>query len=284
MSVLLSLFLGLVQGITEFLPISRSGHVSILQNLFGLDYSDWDYPLLAALLRLASIVSICVVYKDEVRAMVSDGVDFLRRRGDSGSDEPIIMKPPARALLFVFIGTIPMVLAVFFIGIFSRLAENTGFVGFSMLITGSLVFVSSKYIKKGKMTEKTMSITDAFIIGLAQSVAVLIPGLSRCATGISVGRARGLSGGFAIRFSILLTVPVMFGHTIVSLYMAVSRDIDSFSDFFVYIVGFVVAAIAGFFTIQTLRRMMAKDSFGNFAYYAWGIGALALILSFVLGS
>jgi undecaprenyl-diphosphatase len=158
-----------------------------------------------------------------------------------------------------------------------RLFLNIGFIGFALLITGGLLYVSDKHIQRGNKTEKTMTVVDALIIGLAQAVAIL-PGLSRSGTTIVVGLSRGLSGGFAVRFSLLLSIPAVFGATVVTLFTAI-RDGADFSLLPIYLAGFVVAVIVGFFTIQVIRRLVSKGGFGKFAYYCWGIGALTLILS-----
>ena len=280
MTILMSLFLGLVQGITEFLPVSSSGHLSILQNLLNLDYSEEYNLLFEVLLHLGTLISVCVAYRIELKAMISDGLEFLRMRRESDLDEPIVLKPSARALLFVLIGTIPLFITLIFTRGISRLFLNTGFIGFALLITGGLIFVSDKYVKRGNRTEKTMTFMDAIVIGLAQAVAVL-PGLSRSGTTISVGLARGLSGSFAVRFSLLLSIPAVLGATVVTLFKAIRGGID-FSLLPIYLVGFVVATVVGFFTIQILRRLMTKGGFGKIAYYCWGVGVLTLILSIAL--
>lgn len=280
MPLLLSLFLGLVQGITEFLPISSSGHISILQNLLNVGYSENDHLLFEVLLHLGTLISICVVYRAELKTMVSDGIEFLRMRNDSDTDEPVTLKPPARALLFVLVGSLPLVLAVVFSGFISQLHSSTFFIGIALIITGGLLFVSDKYIQQGNKTEKTMTVADALIIGLAQAVATL-PGLSRSGTTISVGLARGLSRNFALRFSLLLSIPAVLGAMLVSLFKAIRGGAD-FSLLPVYLAGFVVAAAVGFFAIQFIRRMMAKNGIGKFAYYCWGIGALTLVMALVL--
>jgi len=272
----MALFLGLVQGIAEFLPISSSGHLSILQNLFNMDYSEESHLLFDVLLHLGTLVSICAVYKAEIKEMIVDGLEYLRLKSDSNSDEPVILKPPGRALLFVIIGTLP--LFVFFWIPVSRLFFNTFFIGFALIITGCILFVASRFIKEGNKTDKTMTITDAIFIGLAQAVAVL-PGLSRSGTTISVGLARGLTGAFAVRFSLLLSIPAVLGATIVSIYRAISGGAD-FSLLPTYLAGFVIAAGIGYFAIQFLRRIMEKKLFGNFAYYCWGIGLITIIWSF----
>jgi len=274
------LFLGLIQGIAEFLPVSSSGHLSILQNLLNMEYSENNHLLFETLLHLGTLVSVCVVYRAELRTMISDGLEFLRMRNDSDKDEPVTLKPPARALLFVLIGTLPLIIALIFSGFVANLFFSTIFVGLALIITGGLLFVSDKYIREGNKTEKTMTVMDAVIIGLAQAVATL-PGLSRSGTTIAVGLSRGLSGDFSLRFSLLLSIPAVFGAMLVSLFKAIRGGAD-FSLFPVYLAGFVVAAIVGFFAIQFIRRVMAKGNFGKFAYYCWGIGALTIILSLVL--
>ena len=280
MKVVTSMFLGLVQGITEFLPVSSSGHLSILQNLFNLEYSEESNLLFEVLLHLGTLISIFAVYMPEIKAMVADGIDFLRRRADSDSDEPIALKPPGRALLFVIIGTLPMFIAVIFMKSVSRLFTNTGFIGFALIITGCILFVSNKFAQKGHKTDKTMTIGDAIIIGIAQAIAI-IPGLSRSGTTIAVGLSRGFTGAFAVRFSMLLSIPAVLGSLIVTLYSAIRGGAD-FKQLPVYLAGFVIAAVVGYFSIQIIRGIMSKGRFNSFAYYCWGIGALTLILSLVL--
>jgi len=279
-SIFMSIFLGIVQGIAEFLPVSSSGHLSILQNLLHLKYSEDDHLLFVVILHLGTLVSIFIVYRREMKAMVSDGIEFLQRRGDRDSDEPVTLKPPGRALLFVIIGTIPLVLALIFSSSIARLFYKTGFIGFALIITGALLFVSDRYVKKGTKTEKTMTVGDALIIGLAQVVAT-IPGLSRSGTTISVGLARGLNSAFAVRFSLLLSVPAVIGSMIASLYSAIKHGAN-FGLLPIYLIGFVFAAVVGYFSIQVTRRIMAKGKFGKIAYYCWGVGALTILLSLVL--
>jgi len=275
MYVIMALFLGLVQGITEFLPISSSGHLSILQNLFRIDYTEDNHLLFDVLLHLGTLVSITAVYRAEIKEMIVDGLEYLRLKSDSNNDEPVVLKPPGRALLFVLIGTIPLIFIIFIP--VSRLFVNTYFIGFAMIVTGCILFVASRFIKEGNKTDKTMTMTDAILIGLAQAVAVL-PGLSRSGTTISVGLARGLTGAFAVRFSLMLSIPAVFGATLVAIYRAISGGAD-FSLLPTYLAGFVVAAGVGYFAIQLLRRLMAGKLFGNFAYYCWGIGLITIVWS-----
>jgi undecaprenyl-diphosphatase len=275
----MSLLLGLVQGITEFLPVSSSGHLSILQNIFNLNYAEDNHLFFEVLLHLGTLISIIVVYWDDIKIMLTDGLAFIRMRSDVDSDEPIVLRPPARALLFVIIGTFPMFIALIFSRSVKRLFFSLGFIGFALLVTGGLLFVSERYIEKGNKTERTMTLWDALIIGLSQAAAI-VPGLSRSGTTISVGLACGLSGNFAVKFSLLLSIPAVIGATLVTLFSAIRHGIN-FSLIPVYLVGFIIAVVIGFFAIQFIRRIMNKGDFGKFAYYCWGAGLLTIILSFI---
>ena len=277
MTVLIALFLGLVQGITEFLPISSSGHLAVLQNFMNVQEPDLLFEML---LHMGTLISIVVVYRVELKEMIRDGIEYIRLKSDSNSDEPVSLKPPGRALLLTIIGTLPMFVAVFFVGSIARLFLNTFFIGFAFLITGGILYVSAKFIKQGNKTEKTMTIADALIIGLAQTVA-LLPGLSRSGTTIAVGLSRGLTGAFAVRFSLLLAIPAILGGTIITVFRAFSEGSD-FSMLHAYLAGFVVAAGVGYFAINLLRRLMAKGGFGNIAYYCWGLGVITLIWSLII--
>lgn len=275
----MSLLLGLVQGIAEFLPVSSSGHLAILQSLLSGENAE-EHMFFNVLLHIGTLISICVVYRSEIRTMISDMLEFFRKRAESDLGEPVVLKPSARALLFVIVGTLPMVIVVFFLGAVDRLFANTAFIGFALIITGGILFVSDKYVNRGNKTEKTMTMLDAVFVGLAQAVAV-IPGLSRSGTTIVVGLVRGFTGPFAVKFSLLLSIPAVFCAMIVELFRAIRGGIN-FPALPVYLAGFVVAVVIGFFAIQLIRRIMTKSGFGNFAFYCWGVGALTLILSFIL--
>ncbi|MDR2598976.1 MAG: undecaprenyl-diphosphate phosphatase [Oscillospiraceae bacterium] len=274
MTLLMSIFLGIVQGITEFFPISSSGHLAVLQNMFNINEPDL---LFEVLVHMGTLLAVCFSYRKDIYEMVRDGLEYLRLKSDSHKDEPITLKPPGRALLFIILATLPMFVAVFFYGAISRLFFNTFFIGFALLVTGGLLFVSSRYIKQGNKTEKTMTAVDAIIIGLVQAVA-LLPGLSRSGTTISVGLARGFSGSFAVRFSLLLSIPAILGSTFFEIFNLISEGAD-FVLLPIYLVGFLFATIVGFFAIQFLRRIMAKGNLGYFAYYCWVVGVIVIIWS-----
>jgi len=275
----MSIFLGIVQGITEFIPISSSGHLAILQNIFSLGYNEEEHMFFNVLLHLGTLISICVVYRQELRSMISDTVDRVKNRDEIDSDEPL--KPSVRMVLFILAGSVPLILGLIFRRQVERLFMNTGFIGFALLVTGGLLFVSDRYIKTGNKKEKTMLLRDAVIIGLAQAIAV-IPGLSRSGTTIAVGLTRGLNRSFAVRFSLLLSIPAVLGAGFLELISAIRTGINV-SMIPAYLLGFIFAAVVGYFSVQLLRRIVSqKGKFGKVAYYCWGVGVLTIILTLAL--
>lgn len=279
MSVIMSILLGIIQGITEFLPISSSGHLSIFQNLFGLNYTEADHLFFDVLLHIGTLISICVVYRRDLVQMFRGAVKFLKGKQDfSVFGDPLI--PPTRMLIFIIIGTLPLIVALPFYKYIRTLYNLTGFIGFALIITGTLLFTADKMITPGKKNDKTMTAKDALAIGFAQMLA-LIPGLSRSGTTITVGLSRGLNRQFSVRFSLLLSIPAILGSLVVSLIDAISAGIN-WSLLPIYLIGFVVSGLIGFVAIHVLNALMRKNKFGKFSYYCWIAGAATLILSIIL--
>ena len=270
-------FLGLVQGISEFLPISSSGHLSIIQNLFGGD-SPSNHLFFDVLLHLGTLVAVCLFYWTDIRSMAVDSIAFLTGRGDSQGDEGRL-KPSVRVVFMVIVGTLPLVAILPVNGYVEQLYYNTPFISFTLIVTGFLLFISGR-LSEGRKNEKTCSMLDAFIVGLAQAVAT-IPGLSRSGTTITVGLARGMKRDFAVKFSFLLSIPAILGSTIVT-FMGALREQIVWSEMPAYIIAMLVAGVVGFFSLKLLKKIVMADAFGKFAYYCWGAGILSLILSIVL--
>lgn len=282
MSVLMSFFLGLVQGVAEFLPISSSGHLSILQNLLNLQYAESEHLFFDVLLHLGTLVSVCIVYWKELKEMAVDTVGYLSGRNvgrDYGDEDNKRLPPAVRTLFFIVIGTLPLFFLVPFYSSIEQLYYNTPFIGFALIITGTLLFVSDK-LTEGRKTEKTFTAADALVIGLAQAIAV-IPGLSRSGTTITVAASRGLRRNFAVKFSFLLSIPAILGSNVLSLFNAIKEGVN-WSLFPTYLVGMITAAVSGYFAIRLVKYLVSKTKFGKFCYYCWGVGILAIILSIIL--
>ncbi len=278
LSVWNAIVLGIVQGIAEFLPISSSGHLSILQNLFHLQSAENGHMFFDVLLHLATLVSVCIAYRREVADIVMEIVSWFKR------DLPQSRRPSdplaTRRLIFmIVIGTLPLFVIVFFNDLIEPLYYSTIFIGIALILTGCMLYVSDRMVP-GRKTEKSMRVRDALIIGVCQAVAV-IPGLSRSGTTITAGLSVGMNRERAVRFSFLLSIPAILGANLIALIKAFKKGIDA-SLLPAYLLGMVVAGVVGYFSIELLRRIARKGRFGGFAYYCWAVGLLAILLTVIL--
>lgn len=276
MSIWNAVLLGVIQGIAEFLPISSSGHFAVVNNLFKLSDLSQGHALFQAMLYLSTIVSVCLVYWPEICAMVYEMLSFADLGPLAGQERA--RYPAARCFFLLLIATLPLFLAL---PINSRMEVLNGrniFIGVMLILTGCILYVSDKMLP-GKKNQNSMSVTDALIIGLCQSVAT-IPGLSRSAVTITAGVAVGVRRDFAVTFSFLLSVPALLGAAILSFADAAREGIDWHS-VPAYLVGMAAAILTGVVSIHLMRYISRKKKFGGFAYYCWVIGVLSIILHLI---
>ena len=309
MNILSSIFLGIVQGITEFLPVSSSGHLSLFQHFFGLAGTEGNM-FFDVLLHLGTLISIFVYYWKDIVGLLrelgrlivalfgsgetkgkkpagrgktaekrpdrADGRQTRRQRNDAG--RPSNLTPESRMILMIIVATLPLIAVLPIKDKVESLYGNTIFIGCALLVTGCILFFSDR-MARGKKTARNATMLDALLVGVGQAIAV-VPGLSRSGTSISAGMMRGFQRTFAVRFSFLMSIPAVLGANIISIKDAVEEGIDP-SQIPVYIVGTVVAAIFGYFAIRLVNILADKGKFGNFAYYCWGVGAAALVATLI---
>ena len=274
MSYLTAVLLGLVQGVTEFLPVSSSGHLAIAEQLLNLQGASNVPGFFDVLLHLGTLVAVFIAYWDDIRDMI---VEFFAGIGDLAHHSTPNPVPPARRLiLLIIVGTLPLFVMVPFRRFFSSLGDNMYFIGGALIVTGILLFVSDR-VHHGRKTEKTATLLDALLVGLGQAVA-LCPGISRSGMTITTGCFAGFERKFAVRFAFLLSIPAVIGANILSLKDAIDAGID-WASVPAYLVGVAVAAVSGYACIRLLRYIAEKGRFGAFAYYCWAVGALTLVLT-----
>ena len=284
MDMLYAAFLGLVQGVAEFLPISSSGHLALFENLFGMEAleSMGGSALFNILLHFATLVAVIVAYWSDVKEMCIEGAGMVksvfRREPVLGRGEPV---PARRLVLMIIAATLPLFVIVPFQDALEGLNEKPGFIGLALIVTGVLLFLSDR-MRRGNKTERDMTVADALIVGLAQGLAT-IPGLSRSGTTITVGMSRGFERNFAVRFSFLMSLLSVTGAVVLKIFDVIEEGFDT-SLLPVYLVGMVIAGVTGYFCIKLLQKIIQKGRFGGFAYYCWAVGALSIVLSLVLGS
>ena len=269
----MAIFLGFVQGLTEFIPVSSSGHLALFQS-FGLENIEERHLFFDVLLHMGTLVAVCVVYRKDIREMI-EAVFALFRGGRDKEGFPV-ENSRLRLVFLLVLGTLPLALILPFQGAIEGLGNRMWFVGIMLLITGGFLFFSDK-LAQGKKGERQMTVKNALFVGLLQCIGTL-PGISRSGITITGGLMGGLNRSFAVRYSFLLSLPAIFGANIITLFRSFS-DVD-WSLMPRYLVGVVVAGVTGFFAIHLVKILVEKGRFGKFAYYCWGIGVLAIILSF----
>jgi undecaprenyl-diphosphatase len=243
---------GAIQGLTEFLPISSSGHLVLIPALLGREGPDLAT---SAMLHLGTLAAVVLYYhKDLIRMARFD------RTG-------------RRMITIIVIGTIPaVILGLAFESRLDELTEQPSVVAGMLIVTG-IILLSTMLLRPGDRTMEELTPTDAGLIGLAQSFA-LIPGVSRSGMTISAGLARGMARVEAARFAFLLGIPVIAGAGLLSVVRAVSDGEGITAS---TLVGMVVAAITGYWAIAFLIRVLAKAGLAPFGIYCVVFGAVALV-------
>lgn len=274
MTYLMSIILGFVQGVAEFLPISSSGHLTLLQHFFGMEEPD---NLFNILLHFATLIAVCIYYFQDVIEMI---VEFFRGIAALFSRTPSRGNPPeARRLVFlVIVGTLPLFLVLPIEDKVEAFGSNPVFVCCALLVTGCILFWSDR-MSKGRKTARNATLSDVLLVGLAQGAAT-IPGLSRSGCTISAGLALGFDRKFAVRYSFLMSLPAVFGATLLKVLKTV-KAAEPMTEGLLpkYLAGMVVAGVVGYFSIKLVNLLAAKGKFGAFAYYCWAAGAVCLALS-----
>ena len=275
MSFLTSILLGLVQGVTEFLPISSFGHLAIASQLLNMDGTENIPQFFDVLLHLGTLVAVFIAYWPEIGEMI---LEFFRGIRDiAHHSTPAPLPPARRMILLVIVGTLPLFAVLPFKDRIEGLSDNLYVVAAALILTGFLLFFSDR-VKKGRKKERSARMTDALIVGISQAFATC-PGLSRSGTTITTGCLVGFERKFAVRFSFILSIPAVLGANILSIKDALDAGVN-WGELPVYLVGVLVAAVSGYACIRLLKMIANRGRFGWFAYYCWAVGLLTLILKF----
>ena len=271
----MAVVLGVVQGVAEFLPISSSGHLALLEHFFQMEEPDALYNIL---LHFATLAAVCAVYWRDVADMILEffrGIAALFSRGEGQG------RPPEgrRLVLLVILGTLPLFAVLPFDDAVEGLGANPVFVSVMLLVTGCILFLSDRY-GGGRKNARTATVKDVLLVGAAQGFAT-IPGLSRSGTTISAGMALGFDRNFAVRYSFLMSLPAVFGATLLKVVKVMKAGTLDTELLPMYFTGMIVAGVVGYFSIRLVKLLADKGKFGRFAYYCWFAGAIALIACFL---
>ena len=249
MNIIQALILGIVQGLTEFLPVSSSGHLALLQNYFGEVNVGFD-----VVLHFATLLAVLVFFFKDILELIKGFFSF-----DWNNEK-------FRFAIYILLATIPIALVGYFMkDIIYNIFSNLYVVSLGFFISGMFLFTASFSKKK-----ENLNLKNSFIIGLAQCLA-LVPGISRSGSTVSIGILQGIDREKAIRFSFLLAIPAMIGANILNF-----TDIKTI-EVLPFVVGFVFAFIFGLFAIFIFVKWLKLERFRYFAYYCWLLSLLTLL-------
>jgi undecaprenyl-diphosphatase len=254
-----ALVLGLIQGLTEFLPVSSSGHLEIAKNIFGIDPDASFYFTVAV--HGATVLSTLVVFRKEVINLFAGSLKFRMNEETSYTLKIIVSMIPVMIIGLLLKDPIE-----------SLFNGNLLFIGLMLLITSGLL-AASHFIKK---RERSIGFKDAFIIGVAQAIAV-IPGISRSGSTIATGLMIGNKKDEIARFSFLMVLVPVIGANLLEI---ISGDVNlDSSELSIALIGFVTAFITGYFACRWMIELVKKSKLIWFSIYCALIGLLSIILS-----
>lgn len=273
MDIIQAIIIGLVQGFTEFLPISSSGHLVFITQALGVEES----LAFDTLLHLATLVAVVSYFWKDLVHIIKSFISSLEDVKQGNFKEGLNQDPFKKLGWLIIIGTIPAgMLGLFFKDFFEILFSNITAVGFFLLITGTLLW-ASEIINTGNRSVKDMGLKTTLWIGLFQGFA-LAPGISRSGATISAGLFAGLERELAARFSFLLSIPIIMSAGLIQI-----PDISSGFELntLAYIAGFIAAAVSGYLAIKILLKIIKERTLMIFAYYCWLVGSIAIIYSLI---
>lgn len=291
MTVIESILLGIVQGITEFLPVSSSGHLAILQNVFKVETN--DSMLFDIMLHLGTLVAVFIVYRKDIWKMICEACFmaadiisnlktwFMNKKHKTALKyKKIVHNSYRKFVVLVLVSTVPTGL----IGVLAKdlisAASNTLLIpGICLWITGVLLLMAD-YAKEGKALPKNVSYRKALIIGAAQGFATL-PGISRSGTTITTCILCGLDRKFAVKYSFILSIPAILGAAILEIKDVIAEPI-AVSQVLIYGIGTIFSAVVGYVCIKTMLVVVRNKKFKYFSWYCFAVGAVAVAGRFLL--
>lgn len=285
MSLLQAILMGIIQGLTEFLPVSSSGHLAIFKIIFGVD-TDTGI-LFDVLLHVGTLAAICVVYYKDIWKLIVEGCCIVRdsavnvvlffKNRTSGEKVPyrrIVNSSYRKFVMLIIVSTIPTGIIGVVGGDAVELASEILIVpGICLIATAVLLFIADR-TKDGDKLPKNVTYTNAFGIGIAQGIATL-PGLSRSGTTITACLLSGFNRNFAVKYSFIMSIPAILGALVLQLKDFKEINVTG-TEVGYYIIGMVIAALVGYVCIKTMLVIVRRKKFTGFAIYCLLVGALSI--------
>lgn len=292
MNLIEAIIMGLIQGLTEFLPVSSSGHLAIFKNIFHV--STDTGMLFDVMLHMATLVAICFVYWKDIKELFVNGCcmvglwvtntviwisNLFRGKDNRKEYKRVLTTPYRRFVLMILISTVPTgILGILLEEVIGSASELLILPGICLILTAILLFIADR-VKVGEKTEETASYKNSLIIGLAQGVATL-PGLSRSGTTITACLLNGFSKEFAVKYSFIMSIPAILGAMVLQL-----KDftLAEFAGGMIwnYLAGMLVAGVVGYICIKTMLVVVKKNKFTIFSIYCLIAGIVSIVFFFL---
>ena len=285
MDVLKAIILGVVQGITEFLPISSSGHLSLFQHFLGVGGE--GSLLFSVLLHLGTLIAVFIVFHKTIFELIIDALSLIKDIFTGKFKYKSLEGKKKMLVMFVF-SCLPLLLLLIPVGndmklmdVLSGFSEDNDILveGICFIFTGILLLTST-YISNKKKLVRNVNTADSFAIGFAQVLAAGFPGISRSGSTISTGMICGVSKENMVEYSFILGIPAILVANVVELKDAI--DMNAELDLLPTIIGVIVAAVVGVGCIKLLQWILKKDMWKYFGIYCLIIGIFTIVSS-VLG-
>ena len=271
-----AIILGLVQGLAEFLPISSSGHLALLQNWFGID--ETKVLLFTVLLHVGTLISVFIVYWKDIWELI---VELCITIKDLCTGKGLrLQERPVRKLgVMIIVATIPTaIIGLVFNDFFDSLYTSVIPIGIGLIITGFLLLIAER-MNSGNRTIENMNLRNAIFIGCVQGVAIC-PGISRSGSTLFGSLVCNLDRKFAVKFVFLISIPSILGSAILEAPEAIEAGVTA-SELGPVIVGMVVAAIAGLAAIKGMIKIVQDKKLIWFSYYVWILGAIVVLVGII---
>ena len=269
---IIPLFLGVVQGLTEFLPVSSSGHLVLLQKLTGITEPALLFDICV---HVGTLMSVMLIFYPDILAMITAIYQIPGKLRQEESWQSLKTDPQLRTAFYIIVGTVPTgLMGIFFRKQADLLFGSISLVGVMLILTG-LFLLLSRIVKPGNRSIMDMSIWDAIFLGVIQGFAI-IPGISRSGATITAALLIKMERPVAGRFSFLLSIPSILGALILELKEPVGTPVFSYP--MILMASFIAFAV-GYIALRILLRVVDKGRLYYFSPYCLGVGTLALILS-----
>ena len=289
------IILGFIQGVTEFLPVSSSGHLAIFKNFFGLQEAGITFDIL---LHVGTLVAVFICFWKDIWELIVNGVgiivDICKNIGvffvnKLNGKKPgftlkpynkIISTPYRRYVMLIIIATIPTgIMGVLFKDLIEQVSMSLIVPGICLLMTSVILLIADN-TKDGRENEENVSFGKAGFVGVCQGFATL-PGISRSGTTITACLLAGMDRAFAVKFSFIVSIPAILGAAVLDVPDMFKETLSS-GEIVNSIVGTVVAAVVGYVCIKTMLKVVRKKKFKGFAAYCAIMGLVAVIGFFII--